>query len=90
MALNVVAYNMKRVMAIAGVSGLSKTPCRPTTSWLLSAEADPPDELCCSACGSLAFRYPRALNDDKPVLCAGCGAFISTYGEIKRRLDEQE
>jgi hypothetical protein len=51
----------------------------------LHAEADQPDELCCSACGSLAFRYPRALNDD-----AGCGAFISSYGEIKRRLDEQE
>jgi hypothetical protein len=56
----------------------------------LQGDADPPNELCCSACGSLAFRYPRALDDDKPVKCAGCGSFVSTYGEIKRRLGEQD
>jgi hypothetical protein len=50
---------------------------------------DPATEFCCSACGSLAFRYPRTLNDDKPVICAGCGAFISNYGEIRRRLGER-
>jgi hypothetical protein len=50
--------------------------------------SDPVTELCCSACGSLALRYPKALNDDKPVICAGCGAFVSTYGEIRRRLGE--
>jgi hypothetical protein len=54
------------------------------------ASLDPATELCCSACGSLAFRYPRALDDDKPVICAGCGEFVSTYGEIKRRLGEQD
>jgi hypothetical protein len=54
------------------------------------ASPDPAIELCCSACGSLAFRYPRALNDDKSVICAGCGALISTYGEIRQRLGEQD
>ena len=57
---------------------------------VLHGDADPATELCCSACGSLAFRYPKALNDDKPVICAGCGAFISSYREIKRRLGKQD
>jgi hypothetical protein len=56
----------------------------------LHGDADTDTELCCSACGSLDFRYPKALNDDKPVICAGCGAFISSYGEIKRRWGEQD
>jgi uncharacterized Zn finger protein (UPF0148 family) len=38
----------------------------------------------CPACGSPAFVYPRALKDDKPVTCASCGAFVSTYGELKQ------
>jgi hypothetical protein len=42
------------------------------------ASLDSATELNCSACGSLAFRYPRVLDDDKPVICAVCGAFIST------------
>jgi hypothetical protein len=46
------------------------------------ASLDPATELSCSACGSLAFRYSRVLDDDKPVICAVCGAFISTYGEM--------
>jgi hypothetical protein len=56
----------------------------------LHGDPDLATELCCSACGSLAFRYPKVLADDKPVKCAGCGAFVSTYGEIKRRLGEQD
>jgi hypothetical protein len=46
---------------------------------------DPDTELRCPACGSLAFRYPRVLADDKPVLCAACGTFVSTYGELSVR-----
>lgn len=52
--------------------------------------AEPATEMRCPVCGSLAFRYPRVLNDDKPVLCAACGAFVSTYGELRKRFGEQE
>jgi hypothetical protein len=45
---------------------------------------------CCPACGSLAFRYPRVLHDEKSILCAGCGAFVSTYGELRRRFGERD
>jgi ribosomal protein S27E len=45
-------------------------------------------EIRCPVCGSPAFIYPRVLDDDKPVICAGCGAFVSTYGEMKRRSEE--
>jgi hypothetical protein len=50
--------------------------------------ADRFTEIRCPVCGSPAFIYPRVLNDDKPVICAGCGAFVSTYGEMKRRSEE--
>jgi DNA-directed RNA polymerase subunit RPC12/RpoP len=50
--------------------------------------ADGFTEIRCPLCGSLAFMYPRVLDDDKPVKCAGCGAFLSTYGEMKRRSEE--
>jgi hypothetical protein len=56
----------------------------------IRAGPNPPTELRCPACGSLAFRYPRVLNDDKPVSCAGCGAFVSTYGELRQRFGEQD
>jgi len=56
----------------------------------VKAGLDPAIEFCCPACGSLAFRYPRVLDDDKPVLCAGCGAFVSTYGELRQRFGEQD
>jgi hypothetical protein len=49
-----------------------------------------PTEIRCPACGSLAFRYPRLLHDDKPVMCAGCGAVVSTYGELRQRFGEQD
>jgi hypothetical protein len=29
-------------------------------------------------------RKTSGVDDDKPVRCAGCGAFVSTYGEMKR------
>jgi uncharacterized Zn finger protein (UPF0148 family) len=45
-------------------------------------------EIRCPICGSPAFRYPKVMNDDKPVICAGCGAVVSTYGEMKRRAGE--
>jgi hypothetical protein len=45
------------------------------------------DDFRCTACGSPAFVYPTVLQDDKPVVCAGCGEFVSTYGELKQRSD---
>jgi hypothetical protein len=42
----------------------------------------------CPVCGSLAFAYPKTLDDNKPILCARCGAFVSTYGEMKQRDEE--
>ena len=41
----------------------------------------------CPACRSSALAYPKVLDDDQPVACAGCGAFVSTYGELKRRTE---
>jgi predicted RNA-binding Zn-ribbon protein involved in translation (DUF1610 family) len=55
----------------------------------IKAGLDPATEFRCPSCGSLAFRYPRVLDDDKPVLCAGCGAFVSTYGDLRQRFGEQ-
>jgi DNA-directed RNA polymerase subunit RPC12/RpoP len=49
--------------------------------------ADASNEIRCSICGSPAFMYPRVLDDDRPVICAGCGAFVLTYGEMKRRFE---
>jgi uncharacterized Zn finger protein (UPF0148 family) len=51
-------------------------------------EVDRITEIRCPVCGSPAFKYPNVLNDDKPVICAGCGAFVSSYGEMKRRSEE--
>jgi hypothetical protein len=56
----------------------------------IKAGLDPATELRCPSCGSLAFRYPRVLDDDKPVLCAACGAYVSTYGELRQRFGEQD
>jgi hypothetical protein len=43
------------------------------------------NEFRCPACGSPALVYPRLLEVDEPVVCASCGEFVSTYGELKRR-----
>jgi hypothetical protein len=56
----------------------------------IKTDPDPASEIRCPACGSLAFRYPSVLKDDKPVVCAGCGAFVSTYGELRQRFGEQD
>jgi hypothetical protein len=45
------------------------------------------DDFECLVCGSPSVIYPRALEDDEPVACSGCGAFVSTYGEFKRRAE---
>jgi hypothetical protein len=45
------------------------------------------DDYGCPACGSAAVAYPRALEDDEPVMCSGCGAFVSLYGEFKKRTE---
>jgi uncharacterized Zn finger protein (UPF0148 family) len=42
-------------------------------------------DMKCSACGSPAFVYPRELEDGNAVVCASCGEFVSTYGELKQR-----
>jgi hypothetical protein len=41
----------------------------------------------CPICRSFALVYPTALEDDQPVLCASCGAFVSTYAELKQRAE---
>jgi hypothetical protein len=56
----------------------------------IRAGPDPATELRCPACGSLAFRYPRVLDGGKPILCAGCGAFVSTYGDLRQRFGQQD
>jgi uncharacterized Zn finger protein (UPF0148 family) len=50
--------------------------------------ADGSTEIRCPICGSPAFKYPKVLDDDRPVICAGCGAFVLTYGELKRRSED--
>jgi len=44
-------------------------------------------EFGCPVCLSSALAYPKVLNDDQPVTCFDCGAFVSTYGELKRRTE---
>jgi hypothetical protein len=44
-------------------------------------------EFGCPVCLSSALAYPTVLNDDQPVTCSDCGAFVSTYGELKRRAE---
>jgi hypothetical protein len=45
------------------------------------------NEFGCPVCLSPALAYPKVLDDDQPVSCADCGAFVSTYGELKRRAE---
>jgi hypothetical protein len=44
-------------------------------------------ELGCPVCLSPALVYPKVLEDDQPVTCSDCGAFVLTYGELKRRAE---
>jgi hypothetical protein len=48
---------------------------------------EPTLEIRCPACGSPAFLFPKVLDDEKPVTCAECGGFVSTYGELRQRCD---
>jgi hypothetical protein len=45
------------------------------------------NEFGCAVCLSAALVYPKVLEDDQAVTCADCGAFVSTYGELKRRVE---
>jgi hypothetical protein len=45
------------------------------------------DDFKCPVCRTSALVYPRVLEDGEPVACAGCGTFVSTYGELKRRAE---
>jgi hypothetical protein len=45
------------------------------------------NEFGCPVCRNAALAYPRVLEDDESVACAGCGAFVSTYGELKQRAE---
>jgi hypothetical protein len=45
------------------------------------------NEFACPVCLSPALVYPKVLEDDQPVVCAECGSFVSTFGELKRRLE---
>ena len=45
------------------------------------------NEFGCPVCLSSALAYPKVLEDDQPVTCADCGAFVSTYGELKQRAE---
>jgi hypothetical protein len=45
------------------------------------------DEFVCPGCDSPALSYPEVLHDDEPVVCACCGAFVSSYGELKQRTE---
>jgi hypothetical protein len=45
------------------------------------------NDLGCPVCRSPALVYPSVLEDDQPVKCAGCGAFVFTYGEFKQRVE---
>jgi len=61
-------------------------PCYPlagsneSTSWVMN-------EFGCPVCLGLALVYPKVLEDDQPVVCADCGALVSTYGELKRHAE---
>jgi predicted nucleic acid-binding Zn ribbon protein len=39
----------------------------------------------CLACGCAALVYPKVLQDDAAVTCSACGAFLATFGELKKR-----
>jgi hypothetical protein len=48
------------------------------------------DDFGCLVCGGAAVVYPRALEDNEPVACSGCGAFVAKYGEFKRRAEQAQ
>ena len=52
-------------------------------SWIM-------DNFECLTCGSPAVAYPRVLENDQPVACSRCGAFVSKYGEFKERAERAE
>jgi hypothetical protein len=43
------------------------------------------DDFKCPNFGSPSLVYPKVLEDDEPVTCSSCGAFVLTYSELKRR-----
>jgi hypothetical protein len=45
------------------------------------------NEISCPACGNVGLMYPKMLEHDEPVNCTNCGAFVSSYGELKRRIE---
>jgi hypothetical protein len=46
------------------------------------------EDFKCPTCGSPALVYPKVLGDGEPVVSASCGAFVSTYGELKERFEQ--
>jgi ribosomal protein S27E len=46
------------------------------------------EDLKCVACGNLALVYPKRLETFEPVVCANCGKFVASYGELKRRSEQ--
>jgi hypothetical protein len=42
-------------------------------------------EFACEVCASPAVVYPDDLDANAPVVCAGCGAEICTYGEFRQQ-----
>jgi hypothetical protein len=45
------------------------------------------DDFGCPSCGSSALLYPKVPEGDEPVTCASCGELVSTYAELKQRLE---
>jgi hypothetical protein len=45
------------------------------------------NDLECPVCRSPALVYPSVLEDNHPVTCFRCGAFVFTYGELKQRVE---
>jgi ribosomal protein S27E len=46
-------------------------------------------ELACPNCASISVVYHDAAKDDAPVMCGGCGMFLTTRGQFRRLLERQ-
>jgi hypothetical protein len=45
------------------------------------------EEFTCHNCRSQSVIYPEASDDDARVVCRGCGTFLGTLAQFRRRVE---
>jgi hypothetical protein len=81
---SIACTNSEQVRLIVALVPACEVLCYTVSAW---SERCVMNDLTCPSCRNSALAYPTTLEDNQPVACARCGAFVSTYGELKRRAE---